>query len=107
MNSHLTCIEGFSGAGGLAIGLGQAGFDVRVAFDKDQAAIEFYNLNLGSHGHVMDARKVSGRELLKLADLREVDLFSGGPPCQGFSKQRRGAHQFDDRGTALCSNLLD
>jgi DNA (cytosine-5)-methyltransferase 1 len=30
-----------------------------------------------------------------------VDLFAGGPPCQGFSKQKRGAHLGDDRNSLV------
>lgn len=41
---------------------------------------------------------VSGKKLLALAGLStgRLDLLSGGPPCQGFSKQRRGAHLLSD-----------
>ncbi|ECQ4466224.1 DNA cytosine methyltransferase, partial [Salmonella enterica] len=28
----LTCIEGFCGAGGMSLGLKQAGFDIKLAF---------------------------------------------------------------------------
>jgi DNA (cytosine-5)-methyltransferase 1 len=101
LHQRLTCIESFCGAGGLSLGLSQVGFDVRLAFDSDQAAIETYNLNFGNHGHVLDAWKVSGEELLAKAGLTQLDLFSGGPPCQGFSKQRRGAHLLDDERNGL------
>ncbi len=99
----LTSIESFCGAGGMATGLIQAGYDIRLAFDKDEAAIKTYRHNIGEHGHVMDAFKVTGAELLKKAGLLEgeLDLFSGGPPCQGFSKQRRGAHLLDDPRNGL------
>ncbi|EIR5190363.1 DNA cytosine methyltransferase, partial [Salmonella enterica] len=30
-----------------------------------------------------------------------LDLFSGGPPCQGFSKQRKGAHLLNDERNKL------
>ena len=82
----------------MALGLRQAGIDVRFAFDLDSAAIDTYRLNIGEHGHVLDARKVSGKQLLRSADVSpgELDILSGGPPCQGFSKQKRGAHLLDD-----------
>jgi DNA (cytosine-5)-methyltransferase 1 len=95
---RLSAIETFSGAGGMSLGLINAGFDVRLAFDINEAAIDTYNSNIAPHGHVLDATNVSGKQLLRLADLAEdrVDLLSGGPPCQGFSKQRRGAHLLED-----------
>ena len=93
-----TSIESFCGAGGMALGLRNAGFDVRLAFDVVEAHIKTHNHNLGEHGRVIDASATTGAELLQLAGLEpgELDLFSGGPPCQGFSKQRRGAAAFDD-----------
>src|ERR1700691_5125549 len=97
----LTCIEAFSGAGGMALGLGQAGYDVRLAFDNNETAASTYNLNLGPHCRVLDARKASARGLLSEAGLKVVDPFRGGPPCKGFSKQRRGAHRFDDPRNSL------
>ncbi|MCR6643379.1 MAG: DNA cytosine methyltransferase [Terricaulis sp.] len=86
-------IESFCGAGGMSLGLSQAGFEVVCAFDNVPAHIVTHNANLGDHGRTMDAVAVSGRTLLRDYGIGvgELDLFSGGPPCQGFSKQRRGA----------------
>lgn len=95
----LTSIESFCGAGGMTLGLQDAGFDVRLAFDIVKAHIKTLNHNLGEdHGRVIDASDITGAKLLELAGLKqgELDLFSGGPPCQGFSKQRRGAAMLDD-----------
>lgn len=82
----------------MALGLRQAGFDVRLAFDVVDAHIKTHRFNLGDHARVLDASRVTGDELLAMAGLKsgELDLFSGGPPCQGFSKQRRGASVFED-----------
>lgn len=94
----LTSIEAFCGAGGMALGLRDAGFDVRLAFDIVEAHIKTLNHNMGLHGRVIDASATTGDELLRMVELEvgELDLFSGGPPCQGFSKQRRGAAALDD-----------
>lgn len=96
-SNKLTCIEGFCGAGGMSLGLKQAGFDVRLAFDINENAVETYNKNIGNHCEKLDASIVNGKFLLEKAGIKtRLDLFSGGPPCQGFSKQRRGAHLLDD-----------
>ena len=89
-----TAIDAFSGPGGLSLGIGMAGFSVLAAFDIDRSSIETYRQNIGDHCAVTDARIVSGRELLRSSgrESGELDLFAGGPPCQGFSKQKRGAH---------------
>lgn len=96
-SNKLTCIEGFCGAGGMSLGLQQAGFDIRLAFDINENAVETYNKNIGHHCELLDASKVSGEQLLNKAGIvSRLDLFSGGPPCQGFSKQKRGAHLLED-----------
>lgn len=96
-SNKLTCIEGFCGAGGMSLGLKQAGFDVRLAFDINENAVETYNKNIGNHCEKLDASIVSGKFLLEKAGIKtRLDLFSGGPPCQGFSKQKKGAHLLDD-----------
>lgn len=86
-----TCIESFSGCGGLALGLRRAGFELRAAFDFDELAVRTYNRNLGDECFVADARQLTGTELLKRARLDPggCDLFSGGPPCQVLHARKR------------------
>ena len=92
-------IEGFCGPGGMSLGLKQAGFKIERAFDIDGASIETHNRNLGNHGFVKDAQEVRGFALMEELEIHrgDLDLFAGGPPCQGFSKQKRGAHLGDSR----------
>jgi DNA (cytosine-5)-methyltransferase 1 len=100
--NQLTAIESFCGAGGMSLGLLRAGFDVRVAFDNNSTAIRTHNHNIDNRGHVIDAKIATGDELIRLSGLTSrLDLFSGGPPCQGFSKQRRGAHLLRDPRNSL------
>lgn len=95
----LTCIDAFCGAGGMSLGLQQAGFDVRLAFDFNEEALATHEANLGGRAELLDATKVTGADLLALANLHagELDLLVGGPPCQGFSRQTKGAHLGDER----------
>ena len=103
--SELTysCIESFCGAGGLSLGLERAGFDPLIAFDDDEESIETYNQYRHREEEIAvdaDSRKLEPEKLMRMAGLDrpgELDLFSGGPPCQGFSKQKRGAHLGDER----------
>ena len=91
-------IESFCGAGGISLGLKWAGFDVRFAFDADEAAVATHNQNLDSPCVAEDVRKLSGKDAIREAKVSgEIALFAGGPPCQGFSKQRRGGHLGDER----------
>ncbi len=107
---RLTCVETFSGAGGMSLGLIAAGLDVRAAFDIDPAAIDTYRRNISAHGFVEDIRLVTGKSLLKQVGLKKLDVLSGGPPCQGFSKQKRGAHiTMDERNDLVreYARLID
>ena len=94
MNQEFTCVESFCGAGGMGIGLARAGFNVKLAFDLNQLAVETYSGVIGTRCQVADASKITASEIESLSGIESgtLDLFSGGPPCQGFSKQRRGAH---------------
>lgn len=83
-----TAIDLFSGAGGLTLGLANAGFRVLLASDLSGVCAATHRRNLRSVPfHQKDVRKISGRELLHEAGLAggELDLLIGGPPCQGFS----------------------
>lgn len=86
-------IDCFSGAGGLSLGLKQAGFQVKWAFDYSEPAISTYKKNLGAHAVCANAEDINVGRLLDQLQLSpgECDLVAGGPPCQGFSVQRRGA----------------
>lgn len=92
-----TAIDLFSGAGGLSVGLREAGFDVRVAVEVDPTSASTYALNHpGTTLIRRDIRQVTGPELLAAAGLARGDLtlLTGCPPCQGFSTlrtKRRGS----------------
>lgn len=89
-------VDLFAGAGGLALGFEQAGFDVvaAVEYDPVHAATHAFNFPL-AEVLCADVARLSGRELQKavqagrrrhgLDDADEVDVVFGGPPCQGFS----------------------
>jgi DNA (cytosine-5)-methyltransferase 1 len=99
MTIQLTAVESFCGAGGMAIGLKSAGFDSLLAFDINEAAVRTYRLGVGPEARVLDARTITGNQILAQIGLvrGELDLFAGGPPCQGFSLQRRRGYESDER----------
>lgn len=91
----ITAIDLFCGAGGLSLGLGQAGFSVVAAIDNSRVATQTYAASLGPHVDAAEIEEVSASDLLSRAGLSrgECTLLAGGPPCQGFSLQRRGARE--------------
>ncbi|KQS76435.1 hypothetical protein ASG58_11480 [Rhizobium sp. Leaf383] len=78
----MRAVELFCGAGGLSLGLRQAGIEVIYALDAWKEAVGVYRANIGV-AHVADLN-----EIVELApvlfDLRP-DLIAGGPPCQDYS----------------------
>lgn len=86
-------IDLFCGAGGLSLGLAEAGIAVVAAVDNWIPAVESYKLNFPSHQIVeADLSELDADRLLRVAGLARdsLDLLVGGPPCQGFSIQRIG-----------------
>jgi DNA (cytosine-5)-methyltransferase 1 len=92
-------VDLFAGAGGLSLGLEQAGFDVAavVEYDPVHAAVHKFNFPNTS---VLCADAVNVRPSTLRKAVREgltahgrnldgwdgeIDLVAGGPPCQGFS----------------------
>lgn len=93
--SGFTCIDSFCGAGGLALGLKRAGFNLLYSFDIDPKCIETIHRNQQYFDHpaeVADIADMLNGNLLRKCGLERGQLFllAGGPPCQGFSVQRRG-----------------
>ncbi len=96
------CIELFAGAGGLALGLEQAGFEEVALIEIDKTACETLKLNRPEWNVLNeDIVEVSKRDLLKEFKLKEgeLDLISGGYPCQSFSYAGKQLGLDDVRGT--------
>lgn len=85
-----TAIDLFSGAGGLSLGLRDAGFSILLGADLDARAVETHTANLGGLGYVGDLSE-SGELLDHLEGwgINEIDLIAGGVPCQPFSRAGR------------------
>ena len=86
-SSRPFAVEFFAGAGGLSLGLEQAGFDVVLAVDRDGYHVATHERNfpygLSICASVTDLDGAKLRALLGTE--RDIDLVAGGPPCQGFS----------------------
>ena len=109
-------IDLFCGAGGLSLGLRDAGFSVLVGADVDAHAVETHTANVGGLGYVGDlADSASLLEHLDGWGINEVELIAGGVPCQPFSRAgqakmrelvRAGVRTRDDARAGLWRSFM-
>lgn len=107
INNRLTCIDLFSGAGGLSKGFMDAGYDVLVGVDNDQAALNTFAKN--HNGAIALNADLSKQEtfdeIKRIAGQRDIDVVIAGPPCQGFSLT--GPRNFDDERNKLYLAVIE
>ncbi len=100
-SKRFNVVELFAGAGGLALGLEQAGFNTKLAVEIDKWAVNTLKRNR-PHWNIVegDIQQIS-KEGIKsyLKDDEEIDLLSGGYPCQSFSYAGKRLGLEDIRGT--------
>ena len=89
----------FSGAGGLDIGLEQAGFKTIWANDFDHDACETHRLWSSAKVVEGDIGKVD------FSTIPDSDIISGGFPCQGFSLA--GPRKIDDSRNSLYRYFVE
>jgi DNA (cytosine-5)-methyltransferase 1 len=98
----------FSGALGLDLGLERAGFKTLVAVEINSQCANTIRMNRPSIRVLQkDIRQVSTNEILQVAGVRrgEIDLLSGGPPCQSFSTAGKRGSIRDIRGQLFLEFL--
>jgi DNA (cytosine-5)-methyltransferase 1 len=110
-------IDLYSGCGGLALGMHQAGWKALFAVEKNEDAFETLRYNLIEHDNhfnwpewlpqtahdINDLLISHGDELKKLRG--KIALVTGGPPCQGFSSA--GLRNEADVRNTLVDSYLD
>jgi DNA (cytosine-5)-methyltransferase 1 len=102
--TDVPAISLFSGAGGLDLGVEDAGASIRACVEMDVDCVKTLRANARFFPdlEVMDRaiEEVTTEELLEVAGLKrgEAALLIGGPPCQPFSK---AGYWLQDRRTKL------
>lgn len=97
-----TNVELFAGAGGLALGLEQAGFENLLLNDFDKDSFNTLKANRPNWNVICDSvENLAEQDLLKKLNIKEgeLDLLSGGYPCQSFSYAGKRLGLNDVRGT--------
>lgn len=100
-NRQYNVVELFAGAGGLALGLEEAGFNELALVEIDRNACDTLRANRPSWNVIEDDVITVAERGIKtyLPEGVEVDLLSGGYPCQAFSYAGKRLGLEDVRGT--------
>ena len=104
-----TSIELFAGAGGLALGVEKAGFNTLGLIEFDKDAADTLKKNRPNWNVINDdIANISCLDLEKYFSIKkgELDLISGGAPCQAFSYAGKRLGLEDARGTLFYHYAL-
>lgn len=112
VDSALTVVDLFCGAGGLSHGFTRGvsapAFDIALAVDQDEEATDTYRLNHPKvpHKHVrcedIGTLADTPEELAGIAE--EVDVVVGGPPCQALSVAGFRSRRADDESYSVLED---
>lgn len=101
----MTSLDLFAGAGGLSLGLKNAGIKAIGAIEFDRFASETFVHNFPEVPmYNRDIYSFSDTEILEL--FAGVDIIDGGPPCQGFSVAGPSQYKIIDKRNTLIMEFF-
>lgn len=95
MSERMKVVDLFSGVGGLSIGFENAGFEVIGASDLEPDITRAFALNHpGALVRTGDIKEMNPGDFMAELGIvpGQLDVLMGGPPCQGFSRNRARRH---------------
>lgn len=105
----MKAIELFAGAGGLALGIEKAGFETIGLVEFDESASKTLKFNRPEwnviHDDIANISKLDLEDYFSI-NKGELDLLSGGAPCQAFSYAGKRLGLEDTRGTLFYHYAL-
>ena len=105
----MKAIELFAGAGGLALGIEKAGFETIGLVEFDESASKTLKFNRPEwnvvHDDIANISKLDLEDYFSIAK-GDLDLLSGGAPCQAFSYAGKRLGLEDTRGTLFYHYAL-
>ncbi len=97
----------FCGCGGLSSGFEEAGFNILLGVDNDDAALMTFKAN-HKNAQILSADLSEHKTFTLIKNIitsQEIDIIIGGPPCQGFSLS--GPRNFDDSRNKLYFAMIE
>ncbi len=110
-NRTMTAIDLFCGCGGISSGLQMAGFQILAGVDVESKYMVTFTHNFPrAKSLCLDLSEVKPEAFMEMVGIKpgELGLLTGGPPCQGFSKNVPRKHRYmEDSNNKLIKAFLD
>jgi len=91
----MNVLDLFCGCGGLSYGFEMAGYNILLGIDSNYWATQSFEKNhKGSKSICGNIEEINVDTLKEILGDKTIDVFVGGPPCQGLSLS--GARKYDD-----------
>lgn len=93
----MNCIDLFCGCGGMTLGFQWAGFNSIIASDIDENCGKTIRRNFKDTKFILSDISTIERSVFdEFTKGKEIDVITGGPPCQGFSLANKRRNKIKD-----------
>lgn len=93
----MNCIDLFCGCGGMTLGFKWAGFNSIIASDIDENCGKTINKNFEETTFILgNISEVNKKDFDAVIKNEEIDIITGGPPCQGFSLANKNRNKVNE-----------